>query len=92
MTRVNPITLKWFMLDHTHTHTHTQPPLHGAAVPPEAAPEAITKAVASLPPEQMFELMKQMKWSIERNPEETRQLLLHNPQLAYALLQAQVRI
>ena len=67
-----------------------QPPLHGPAVPPEAAPEAITKAVASLPPEQMFELMKQMKWCIERNPEETRQLLLHNPQLAYALLQAQV--
>ena len=69
-----------------------QPPLHGPAVPPEAAPEAITKAVASLPPEQMFELMKQMKWCIERNPEETRQLLLHNPQLAYALLQAQVHI
>ncbi|CAI8033909.1 Cleavage stimulation factor subunit 2 [Geodia barretti] len=67
-----------------------EPPLHGPAVPPEAAPEAITKAVASLPPEQMFELMKQMKWCIERNPEETRQLLLHNPQLAYALLQAQV--
>lgn len=67
-----------------------EPPLHGPAVPPEAAPEAITKAVASLPPEQMFELMKQMKWCIERNPEETRQLLLHNPQLAYGLLQAQV--
>lgn len=28
---------------------------------PEKAPEAISKAVASLPPEQMFELMKQMK-------------------------------
>ena len=27
----------------------------------EKAPEAISKAVASLPPEQMFELMKQMK-------------------------------
>jgi len=31
------------------------------AVPPQAAPEAITKAVASLPPEQMFELTRQMK-------------------------------
>jgi hypothetical protein len=30
-------------------------------VEPEKAPEAISKAVASLPPEQMFELMKQMK-------------------------------
>ena len=67
-----------------------QPPIYGAPVPPEAAPEAITKAVASLPPEQMFELMKQMKWCIQHNPEETKQLLLHNPQLAYALLQAQV--
>lgn len=65
-------------------------PLHGNPVPPEAAPEAITKAVASLPPEQMYELMKQMKWCIQHNPQEARQLLLHNPQLAYALLQAQV--
>lgn len=37
---------------------------HGPAVPPSEAPEAITQAVASLPPEQMFELMKQMKVSI----------------------------
>lgn len=34
---------------------------HGPAVLPSEAPEAITQAVASLPPEQMFELMKQMK-------------------------------
>ena len=67
-----------------------EPPVHGSPVSPENAPEAITKAVASLPPEQMFELMKQMKWCIQHNPNETRQLLLHNPQLAYALLQAQV--
>lgn len=67
-----------------------EPSIHGAPIPPENAPEAITKAVASLPPEQMFELMKQMKWCIQYNPNETRQLLLHNPQLAYALLQAQV--
>lgn len=33
----------------------------GPAVPPSEAPSAITQAVASLPPEQMFELMKQMK-------------------------------
>lgn len=67
-----------------------EPPVHGAAVPPENAPEHITKAVASLPPEQMYELMTQMKWFIQQNPQEARQLLLHNPQLAYALLQAQV--
>ena len=32
---------------------------------PKSAPEAITKAVASLPPEQMLELMKQMKVGVD---------------------------
>merc|ERR1719189_1035534 len=47
-------------------------------------------AVASLPPEQMFQLMQQMKMCIQNNPHEARTMLLQNPQLAYALLQAQV--
>jgi cleavage stimulation factor subunit 2 len=63
---------------------------YGEAVEPEKAPEAISRAVASLPPEQMFELMKQMKLCIQNNPTEARNMLLQNPQLAYALLQAQV--
>ncbi|KAG6453367.1 hypothetical protein O3G_MSEX008124 [Manduca sexta] len=63
---------------------------YGEAVEPEKAPEAISKAVATLPPEQMFELMKQMKLCIQNNPTEARNMLLQNPQLAYALLQAQV--
>jgi len=58
--------------------------------PPEKAPEVISKAVASLPPEQMFEIMKQMKMVIQNNPVEARNMLLQNPQLAYALLQALV--
>ncbi|XP_033112667.1 cleavage stimulation factor subunit 2-like [Anneissia japonica] len=62
----------------------------GEAVTPAEAPEAISKAVESLPPEQMFELMKQMKTVIQNNPVEARNMLLQNPQLAYALLQAQV--
>eukprot|EP00117_Sycon_ciliatum_P033423 scpid37434/ scgid0158/ Cleavage stimulation factor subunit 2; CF-1 64 kDa subunit; Cleavage stimulation factor 64 kDa subunit len=66
------------------------PPMHGDAVSPEDAPGAITKAVASLPPEQMFELMKQMKVCIKNSPDQARQMLIQNPQLAYALLQAQV--
>jgi len=57
---------------------------------PEKAPEVISKAVASLPPEQMFEIMKQMKLCIQNNPSEARTMLLQNPQLAYALLQALV--
>ncbi|CAH1122087.1 unnamed protein product [Ceutorhynchus assimilis] len=70
-----------------------QPPIenpYGEPVQSEKAPEAISKAVASLPPEQMFELMKQMKETIQNNPTEARQMLLQNPQFAYALLQAQV--
>lgn len=63
---------------------------YGPECDPNKAPEAISKAVASLPPEQMFELMKQMKLCIQNNPNEARNMLLQNPQLAYALLQAQV--
>lgn len=63
---------------------------YGEAVNADKAPEAISKAVASLPPEQMFELMKQMKLCVQNTPNEARQMLLQNPQLAYALLQAQV--
>lgn len=63
---------------------------YGEAVDPDKAPEAISKAVASLPPEQMFELMKQMKVCIQNNPHDARNMLNQNPQLAYALLQAQV--
>lgn len=63
---------------------------YGPEVDPEKAPEAISKAVASLPPEQMFELAKQMKQCIQTNPSEARNMLIQNPQLAYALLQALV--
>ncbi len=38
----------------------------------------------------MYELMKQMKLCIQNNMNEARTMLLNNPQLAYALLQAQV--
>lgn len=37
---------------------------YGETVQPHEAPESISRAVASLPPEQMFELMKQMKVTI----------------------------
>lgn len=56
----------------------------------EEAPEIISKTVASMPPEQMYELMKEIKQCIQNNPHESRQMLIQNPQLAYALLQAQV--
>lgn len=63
---------------------------YGEHCDPEQSPEVVTKTVAALPPEQMYELMKQMKACIQNNPSEARQMLLINPQLAYALLQAMV--
>jgi len=63
---------------------------YGEPVVPKDAPESISRAVASLPPEQMHQLMKEMKECINNNPHEARNMLLQNPQLAYALLQAQV--
>ncbi|XP_070568510.1 cleavage stimulation factor subunit 2-like isoform X2 [Ptychodera flava] len=77
-------------LKNLHAAGPPQESPYGDSVPPNEAPEAISKAVASLPPEQMFELMKQMKMVIQNNPVEARNMLLQNPQLAYALLQAQV--
>jgi cleavage stimulation factor subunit 2 len=69
---------------------HPEQSAYGYPVPPEDAPDAIKKAVSRLPPEQMFELMKEMKVCIRDNPEDARRMLLQNPQLAYALLQAQL--
>ncbi|XP_065077058.1 cleavage stimulation factor subunit 2 tau variant [Ochlerotatus camptorhynchus] len=63
---------------------------YGDPCDPSLAPEIVTKTVVSLPPEQMYELMKQMKTCFQNNPVEARQMLLQNPQMAYALLQAQV--
>lgn len=63
---------------------------YGDPCDPSMAPEMVTKTVVSLPPEQMYELMKQMKTCFQNNPVEARQMLLQNPQMAYALLQAQV--
>ena len=57
--------IKWSCVLHVFKPTFSwflavQSP-YGEPVDAEKAPEAISKAVASLPPEQMFELMKQMK-------------------------------
>ncbi|XP_078736090.1 cleavage stimulation factor subunit 2-like [Lampetra fluviatilis] len=74
---------------------HTGPVLEspfGDAVAPEEAPHAVTQAVASLPPEQLYCLVKQMKACVVTCPQEGRTLLLQNPQLAYALLHALVAL
>lgn len=63
---------------------------YGPECEPQEAPEVISRAVANLPPEQMFELASQMKQCIETNPNEARNMLMQNPQLSFALLQALV--
>ncbi|CAK5087226.1 unnamed protein product [Meloidogyne enterolobii] len=60
---------------------------YGPEPEPGKAPEAIARTVASMPPEKMFELMRSMKETVNNNPQMARQLLIENPQLAYALLQ-----
>ncbi|KAK3926963.1 Cleavage stimulation factor subunit 2 [Frankliniella fusca] len=63
---------------------------YGEPINSDKAPDAICKTIASMPPEQMFELMKQMKDCIQNNPNEARTMLLQNPQLSYAILQGLV--
>lgn len=56
------------------------------------APEAIARTMASMPPEKMFELMRNMKETVLTNPTMAKQLLNDNPQLAYALLQVIINL
>jgi len=55
---------------------------------PADVPKKISESIRTLPAEQMYALMKEMKEVIMNNPDEARSMLLQNPQLAYALLQA----
>ena len=63
---------------------------YGEFCDPSVAPEVINKVVSNLPPDQMYQLMHQMKCCIENNPEDVKTMLLQNPQLGYAFLQCQV--
>lgn len=68
--------------------TQTQPVVE----PLVDAPTLIDNVLRNLQPEQMFDICKQLKSSLLVNPNETRQLLINNPQLSYALLQTLVMI
>lgn len=52
----------------------------------------INNVLCSLPPEHLFDICKQLKASLAINPNETRQLLVQNPQLSFAILQSLVMI
>jgi cleavage stimulation factor subunit 2 len=61
----------------------------GAAVGSEAQ---ISAQLEGMSHEQLWSLIANMKEQIEQTPEQARQILEANPQLAYALLQAQVML
>ncbi|VDB96634.1 unnamed protein product [Peniophora sp. CBMAI 1063] len=52
--------------------------------------DAITQTLANTNPTQVVEVLAQMKAFVITHPEQARALLVHNPQLAYALFQALV--
>ena len=61
----------------------------GMALPPGvSATDAITQTIASLPPQQLMDILVQMKSLTATAPEQARSLLVANPQLAYAVFHA----
>ncbi|TIA87126.1 hypothetical protein E3P99_03378 [Wallemia hederae] len=61
----------------------------GVDLPPgQSATDSISQTLASLPPNQLLDVMAQMKASVHTESNTVRQLLVQNPQLSYALFQA----
>lgn len=52
----------------------------------------IARTIESLSAELIYEIMRQLKTAIQNNPNEARNMLLAHPQLAYAVLQAQIQL
>ncbi|KAJ7850894.1 hinge domain of cleavage stimulation factor subunit 2-domain-containing protein [Mycena olivaceomarginata] len=51
----------------------------------DTAESAITQVVAGMSPSQLIEVLAQMKAFVITHPQRARQLLLHHPQIAYAV-------
>lgn len=66
------------------------PPLPpGVEVPPHLdCPNAISQTLASLPPNQLLDVLSQMKSLVMADPARATELLRQAPQLAYAIFQA----
>ncbi|RAL15254.1 putative polyadenylation factor subunit CstF64 [Aspergillus homomorphus CBS 101889] len=66
------------------------PPLPpGVPVPPHLdCPNAISQTLASLPPNQLLDVLHQMKSLVNADPARATELLRQAPQLAYAIFQA----
>jgi cleavage stimulation factor subunit 2 len=61
----------------------------GQPLPPGVgATDSISQTLAALPPNQLLDIMSQMKSLVTSSPDQARTLLNGHPQLAYALFQA----
>jgi len=70
---------------------NSKPLPSGTPLPPGVnATDAISQTLATIPPEQLLDIMSHMKSLVTTSPDQARTLLNGNPQLAYALFQAMV--
>ena len=76
--------------DGVATTTAPLPPLPpGAELPPHLdCPNAISQTLSSLPPNQLLEVLSQMKSLVMADPSRATELLRQAPQLSYAIFQA----
>lgn len=66
---------------------HAQPPTDAN---PTSHIEAVEKVLGGLSPDQLRDILWNMKQLAGQNPDQVRQMLLAHPQLSFALIQAQV--
>lgn len=71
-------------------HNNAMPLLpEGVPIAPGvSATDVITQTIASLPPNQLMDILTQMKSLTTHAPEQARHLLISHPQLAYAIFHA----
>ncbi len=56
---------------------------------PRVQPETVNSMLEGMNSSQLYEIVAKMKAMIQQNPEQAKQILMSNPPLTYALLQAQ---
>jgi len=54
-----------------------------------SVPETVNSMLDGMNPSQMYDIVAKMKGMIQQNPEQAKHILMSNPPLTYALLQAQ---
>lgn len=67
-----------------------RPRLDSSGGPAPVGGEQVASVVANMTPQQVYQIVAQTKAMVDANPDSARALLVSNPQLCYAVLQAQV--